>query len=298
MSHCLDLPVVLASSGRLEEAKVEIAEVLKSHRPLAKDTYWQQGIQKFTAWLDSGAVLPDPPPAPKHQEPFVPPQIQVGDIWNEAKDLTAKRRSAVEAVRELSGARSRDELRAMLADELEARGLAVNPREVEVMLDGIQANTPADKRQLRRDGLRTLADVGRGIAHALRDRGRAEPVVPDVARLPDDSAYPIPIDARRWLRVLLDRDAESLFQQVAATASPAIDGSIKVEVWLAQEEGTVTVHVGTERVGSLKPQEGVTYVDHVHAAERLGLRAVAPGRITSRRLAPQHLLEIAAPAPP
>lgn len=55
------IPVVLAASGRVDEARQALASALASRPADARTRYWQAFVEKFTEWIESGAVLPDPP---------------------------------------------------------------------------------------------------------------------------------------------------------------------------------------------------------------------------------------------
>jgi hypothetical protein len=51
------IPVVLAASGRIDEARQALASALAQHPSDATTRYWQSFVEKFTEWIESGAVL-------------------------------------------------------------------------------------------------------------------------------------------------------------------------------------------------------------------------------------------------
>jgi hypothetical protein len=56
-----DIPVVLAAAGRLDEARQALTSALPAHRSDLRWRHWQDFVAKFTAWLDAGGAVPDPP---------------------------------------------------------------------------------------------------------------------------------------------------------------------------------------------------------------------------------------------
>jgi hypothetical protein len=294
MVELSDIPVVLAAAGRVEDARQAFADALVAHRAEASETYWKEFAARFTAWLASGAVVPDRPSEPPVSEPYVAKPVQPGDLWAEARQKVDARRAAISSVSEREGGRSTDELRVMLRDELNSRGLTQSPREIETMLDGIQANSFAAKAELRTEAVGTLLSIGRGIFSAVRNRN--EPTTtPSIVVLPDSAGYPVATSTREWHSVTLDVDAQPFLEQVNGSARKGIDGSMRIQVWLSDDPDGVAVHIGRQRVGRFDLEAAQQYLPHMASASPLGLAAVIPARLTRRNRAPKYLLELEAP---
>jgi hypothetical protein len=291
-----DIPVVLAAAGRVEEARQAIARALAAHRSVAQEAYSQEFVRKFVDWLDSGAVVPDSPVLPPPHEPHVAGEFNLGNIWKQARELAENKRAALDAVRRNQSDRSRDELRQMLAAEFDARGITVSPRDLETQLDAIEATTASAKHNLRVDAAKRLFGIARGVAGAIRDRGDGESALPEWLRPPPDAAYSFSTGFQQWCGVDLDAEQEARLERVVAATRPGIDGSHELEVWLSNEGDRVDVYVGLDRIGTLGSVDGHLYRQDISAATTLGLKAVAPARLTSRDSAPYYVLEVAAPA--
>jgi hypothetical protein len=172
MVELADIPVVLAAAGRPEDARQAFADALVTHRTEASETYWKDFAARFTAWLASGAIPPDRPCGPPSSKAYVAEPLQVGDVWAKARHEVDNRRSAISSVAERQTGRSRDELRDMLHDELDARELTPSPREIEMMLDRIQATSVAAKTELRAEAVGSLVSMARGIFVAIKNRNQ------------------------------------------------------------------------------------------------------------------------------
>ncbi len=153
------VPVVLAAAGRHDEARATIT----TYRSRARSASDREFALRLTNWMDSGSELPDPPAAadvrvradderyrivfPRGYEDRLEAPSVV-DIMRRSRDRSARRRAASDAVRSQKSGKSREQLLAMYQLELEERDLEMDPLTIELELDGIQAETRAEKRRV------------------------------------------------------------------------------------------------------------------------------------------------------
>lgn len=291
------IPVVLASAGRLAEAKEALSAGLRSHPAIVKDEFEAVFVQKLTDWLEGGAVLPDPPFGPVPQEPSFPYTFDMEAAKAQARERSEQRKQAIESARRQQEGRSRDEMRSILKAELDARNVSPSPRDLEMLLDGLEATTRSEKRRLLLDAGKMLFGVVRGVVGAIRTKDPTDTDVPQELRLPPDAAFPLATDHRRWNPVKLEPGEEPVVERIIQSTSVGPDGSHQVSAWMSTDENDhIAVYIGGRLVGSLDPEVSAEYREHLDTATGLGLRAVVPARVTKRRLDPHYLLEVAAPA--
>jgi hypothetical protein len=290
------IPVILASAGRLAEAKEALSGALKSHPAVVGDEFEAEFVQKLTEWLEGGAVLPDPPSAPIPQEPSYPNTFDMEAAKAEARERSEQRKQAIESARRQREGRSRDELRSILKAELDARNVSTSPRDLEMVLDGLEATTRSEKRRLQVDAGKMLFGVVRGVVAAIRTKDSTGEEVPEEFRLPPDAAFPVATDHRQWRAVKLGAGVESFIERIIESTSTGPDGSHQVNSWMSTGDGVhIDVYIGRQVVGSLDSEASAEYREHLETATELGLHAVVRARVTKRRLDPRYVLEVAAP---
>jgi hypothetical protein len=64
-AHLMDIPVLLAAGGRLDEARQALTDALASHREEAEDLLMNDFALRFEVWL-AGGTPPTPPGEPPH----------------------------------------------------------------------------------------------------------------------------------------------------------------------------------------------------------------------------------------
>lgn len=291
-------PVVLAAAGRIEEARQAMAAALRADNRALED--YAEFLAKFTTWLDSGAMLPDPPASPL-RDPSGGYPVDVESLRATVREVVHNRREAFFVVRDQGQGQSREDLREMLENEYARRDIVIpNPRELELLIDVLEATSASERRRLAKDFVKTAINATRAIVKALGSDGDAEDAVPQAARLPPDAAFPIVTDTGRWNACRVHPTAETLFESLITGSRADIGASNVVDAWVTRDDirQRAEVHIGTENVGYIDADAAPTYMSHIQAAESLGLLAVVPARITKRRLAPHYLLELAAPRDP
>jgi hypothetical protein len=274
------VPALLACAGRYDEARRALAEY---ERPASNDGWspreFRRFVRQLTRVLDAGGELALPttppfwPPRPIAGEPRPRPSLsQV--VGEQLLPEAAARQEAVKAVRAVSLGKTRDELRALLEQELHERGASTRSEVIDALVDVLA--TERERFGKARIALRGLKAVPELLASWRKPAGRVSYRSPPQAseaeaktepepehawlELPDRAAYPISGTSRRRVTVRLDPAMRAWLDSIKQRDSPGAELTTHlVDVWFTWDTESSTmqpglnVHIGAERVGNLDP---------------------------------------------
>jgi len=233
-------------------------------------------------------------------------------------DVANKKRQAIEAVRARRAGKDRAELRSMLEQELDRRGIACDPIWAEEKLDDLESSETERAQQMERSRAAALRTFGK-FARALRRERQAgaDGVVPaalaalveagqapEWMAVPGGSLYPnVPGVGAEKRAVRLGAAAGPMLEQVFTSRAGRFGGPRAVfEVWFSPAESDaehVAVHVGRTCVGTLDKDASDRLRPLMEVAERRGLRqSRARGTATLTRakdFSPPFLLVVRVP---
>jgi hypothetical protein len=288
---------LLAAAGRFDGARARLERFDPTAFPDGVDpTGGQRFARQLGRWIDSGGdprlrAAPSPPPR------FGTSEQSAGTVWNRAW----AEHEAVQAVQRGAAGRSRDELRAHLQDELDARDLTMTPVWVEQTLDTLSLSRGE---QWQRTG-ELLGRLGAGIARAIRDRELPDLSVPELLAPPPRAVYAIPRHHERArTAVRLDPNAGAWLDEIYAALPKVIGMPLDFDAWLdwdaggpAGERATLAVSVGPKRVGCLDEPATAAFAPVMHAAaerDELPYTAAALRHISAED---RYVLEVQLPGP-
>jgi hypothetical protein len=284
---------LLAAAGRLDEAR----ERLDAFDPAQGFPHrFDDGdgarrfVRQLRRWIDSGGdprLRTEAPPPPRYDRSVE----SFGTMWSRAWEEN----QAIQAVQRVAGGRSRDELRALLEAELARRNLTETPVWIEKTVDTLSLSR-AEQWQRAGDA---LGRVGAGLARVVRDGRLPDLSVPELLAAPERATYAVPRHRSRVRAVVrLDPDAHAWLDEVYDALPKVLDDPVDFDAWLDTDAaaGTLAVHVGPSRVGTLDEQAAASFAPVMRAAaERDELPYTAAG---IRRLANGgYLLEVQLPDP-
>lgn len=232
-------------------------------------------------------------PAPLWEEPPKDAIDALGRMWSYGRERAHEHRRVRDAVVAQSAGKTRADLRASFDVELDRQHVPRDPIWVERQLDELEAS-PAER----------ALDVAK-ILIAIPDiiqRIRNEPPTPAWMALPDDATVPVWAHDRENTTVQIEPDAQDWLERVLHEA-PKRTGDLAIfDVWFDQTAepngGPVTVHIGSQRIGTLdhKASQGIVGVFETASDEHAKPFASAK-LIRARHLDPPYLLVIETPSP-
>jgi hypothetical protein len=260
------IPALLASDGRLGEARDALGNGNLATPAGEGSPNHRRFVRQLMRWIDAGGSLPLPT-TPAQLPPLEWPPKPVHVSWRQAfaqnYPKTQARREAEAAVRAVSRDKTRDELRALLQQELRERDAWMEPRQVEMTIDMLATEHDAlGKARLALRGVKALSElvtVGHKIFEEASDptEEELEESEPEWLKPPERAAYPITTLHRHCVAVELDSGARTWLERVAQARSQLF-GETEVEIWLTweatpREVGALglDVHIGETRVGRL-----------------------------------------------
>jgi hypothetical protein len=322
-SHEIDqiyaMPLLLAAAGRDEEARASIVEYRSLQIPDTHDSEYRAFVTRLSDWIGSGSQLPDlPGPVTKVQtgewaDPDVedllarlrerPPRPQFREAWKRSRERGAKSRAANDAVRANKKGKSRGELAEMLQRERSKRGLDTNSRIVDILVDGIQADSRAEKNAIGLRAVKTYASWVKATFREIDATGNAAPAWMEPPLRASHAVRGVP---GGWITVETDPDANSLLERALATAirNPMRDDRIEPQMWLdwqrrpPGDNTLLDVHLGDQKVATLDANTTALFGIHMDAAAAKGLLPEIKGRLVRTAEAPGHRLQIQCPAEP
>ena len=305
------VPLVLAAAGRSGEARSALDEY---NARRGSDTGYRSFAFRLNSWMDSGDGLPDPPePRPLGDRPE-PGRVTFGpqfaehhqmpsasEMLRQSRERRQKRDAATDAVRAVKTGKSRQELSDLLERELQQRGLRADPVSIDLGVDAIQADTPAER---VRAGWRALRTIGEGLGGLVTELKNVGNPPPEWVRPPPKASYRASRTIGEWITVAADPGAAPMLERALSTAvyNPLPDDQVRFEVWLSWEPDPVDtrsliwVHIAADKVATLDSNQTGRFRADMEGASRTGQLPAVEARITRQAGPPGYLLELGAPA--
>ena len=123
------------------------------------------------------------------------------------------------------------------------------PSAVEHSLDHLW-DSPADRRDARVEGLKTLGRLGLGVARAIRDGDLPDPSSPEWLEPPTPAFYVLPL-VDRWSRVSPDDGSEDRLERIHQAGHSQVTSTTVLTAWLQPGPDGLAVFIGQERVGTV-----------------------------------------------
>jgi hypothetical protein len=312
------VPLLLAAAGRHDDARDALVRYQATGEYTVSSTKYRRFARQLTLWMDAGGVLPDPPTGP----------VRAAADWSrqapmsirDARRTSRARREAFDTVRHQAAGKTTDEVRIMLREEYDRRGIKVSQLAIESGVEMIER---------RQSTLGTVTATVQGVGLVATEvwrmanrigslvkmaRGgdppaRAEPVA--WLEPPQQAAYPVKGDRdhEEGVTVLLDEEAGEFLGRAHAAGRPLLGGpaflrminTVILDAWLSWgasppgESGRLRVHLGDRAVGALTPDDARRYQSVMAAAVERHELPTMKATLTTFDRAPYWLLEITAP---
>jgi hypothetical protein len=217
-------------------------------------------------------------------------------MWRVGREAADKKRQVVEAVRDASQGKTRDQLRSLFEEELARREMSSDPIWVERMLDELEWSSGERVRQTAQ----RLLLVGGALGRIAQSRGI--PDAPGWMRPPEDADYEVPGSRCEKTPVDVDPDAAPVLDRALAGAPGHVGEMIAlVDVWFDREavadgDAPVGVYLGSQRVGVLGAQATERFTTVMQAATERGARPCAKAELAkATHLQPPYLLVVDVP---
>lgn len=278
--------MMLAAVGRVEEA----AAPLELYREEHSAGFDGERARRFARQL-SRRLMAMPSPVPPVEEtlamlparPVRAPRPAEGTVTDERAQ-----REAFESVRAQAHGKSLPELRLLIADEFEQRGLAMPPSSAATMAETLAAMVAAERSPIGRARLLAgaLWMMGSVVGGLWRTVTHGIQAAPDWMRPPERAAYPVPTSHDAYIAVIVDRAARDWLERIRSQRPRpgfAIGPGTRVEVWLTRPDPadhTVTAYIGDRPVGTLSARDGDLFASFFDAAALLDEDPVLPGHLT------------------
>lgn len=287
------LAVLLAVTHRPDEALDLVGGFPAHHGQRGPSDSDRRFLRQLHRWIEAGS--PTPPPAavtvarlPTRTWP-APPAPTFADARTQAQ----LQKDALAVVRHAVPTASRDELRALLVEQLRQRGLDATPSGVEIQLDLLDQE-PIGRVQGAWKLLGAVASVASAIRTAVAPR-----TTPEQLRRPTEATYPLGDLHGSWVQVDLLDDAENVLGQALTDAPQHLGGLTTIDAWFPQPTsgdptpGRLTVHVGQTPVGTITIRDADAYTRVAHATELYDESPYTRARLG--RYAGKLLLEVTVP---
>jgi hypothetical protein len=292
------VPLLLAAASRHDEARAALAGYLASGEDEVAARGYRRFARRLTMWLDDGGELPDPPTEPVGSSQ--PPRNSDPPTLADHRHHSQQRREAFQAVKQRAASNSDDELRAMLAAELDARGITEDQLWVETAIDAIRRTRLQDV-QAAAQGIGAIAGLGTRLVALFRGKPSEKQERVDWLEPPDEACYPV--KGRDWVVVEL-RDDNIEFLARAHTASRRVAMVALLDAWIdwdplpRSEDSQLTVRLGSRPVGAVSTADTAHYESAMAAAALHQELPMMKARLTALNHDPRYLLEISCPRRP
>jgi hypothetical protein len=259
------IAALLAGAGRYADARQALTETV---RELPQDDVpydHHRFMRQLTRIINAEGRMSLPqtpprwPPRPGVPERLLSPMEMLKQALPEGR----ARQEAIEAVREVSSGRTRDELRAMYEHELSSRGLSIDIDGVEPTIDLIATeHEPLGKVRIAARGARAAVELMASWREQPAKRSASGPTTeqlrsgsavesePPLPVRPDRAAYPIDShSSRKRAYVELDPTAYAILEHLSSHGT--------VQAWFTWDADSspaatrVSVHIGSSRIGWL-----------------------------------------------
>jgi hypothetical protein len=217
-------------------------------------------------------------------------------MWRVGREAADKKKQVVQAVRDASHGKTRDQRRSLFEEELARREMSSDPIWVERMLDELEWSSGERVRQTAQ----RLLLVGEALGRIAQSRGIPDP--PGWMQPPEDADYHVWGSRRVKTPVDVDPDAAPVLDHALASAPGHVGELIAlVDVWFdreanADEDSPVAVHIGQQRVGVLVPQATEWFIPIMQSATKRGAKPRAKAQLAkATHLQPPYLLVVDVP---
>lgn len=304
------MAVVLAAAGRTQEARVELDRYERLRATTNASS--RRFILRLSRWLESNGSMASRPSRDRRKRPkkareqasspgldrrMAPSNEQ---LRREQSERQEKRREAIDAVRRVKVGKSREQLADLYRAELHRRGLEFNPLLLEVAIDAICAETLSERREVAR---RAAHAVVSGLVQMAKDLPKGAWPSPQSMKAPPNASYPVRWIPGRWIDLEPDLAARPALDRLLSGAGRGkVDQkAVVVEAWLTWEaslspdNAAIVVHIGSESVARIIPEDAVGYRDEMTRAAMEGELPALPARVTRNDDGTTYRLELAVP---
>ncbi len=296
--------VLLAASGRHDDARTLLAAYSSSSADEPIDREDRRFIRQLTRWLDAGG--PAAPPiaetlAELPREPAPPRWAGPRSSWTAARASGRARGDVIHAVRPRIDGKTVEEISALLAAECAQRDLALSFTQLAALADMMQFEQALKRTPFAR--LRFNATVIGVMTSHIGDVFRALRVDPATTPAwlepPERAAYPLADEEDHYTVIMLDPDAHSWLIRAWPKPPRGVASTVFVDVWLTRDtdSGGLIAYVGDRRVGTIRPDQAAPYSEALHAAALFDEDPVTSGTLLKLRSSDALILEIQAPQP-
>jgi hypothetical protein len=296
------IPALLVGAARYEDAQHALAHCEDPGWQELADNNDRRIVRQLKRWVDHEGrlALPSTPARwPAEWPPATPAHGSSRDLkalMTEQKPEILARQEAVRATRAASEGKSREQIRELLAAELDKRSVEMQPVDFEQNVDFIATeHEPFGKGRLALRGFRALTDListGSGLLAAFGDddEPRDDPD-PAWAKTPDRAGYPMWPVTRERVAVELDADAEPLLAELMLGTRGQF-GNRNVEVWLSRDESGLVVHIGSKRVGRIDARAVEAFSGAIAAAADRDEDVRTDAHLTRMTGTPPYVLDL------
>lgn len=214
----------------------------------------------------------------------------------ERKPEIRARQEAVKATRAASEGKSREQIRELLAAELETRSVKLQPVDFEQNVEFLATERERyGKARLGLLGVQALTNLissGSDLRAAFSEDDELD-VEPDPvwAKTPDRAGYPMWSVTRERVAVELDPDAEPWLAELTL-GSRGQFGNRNVEVWLSREGPGLIAHIGSRRIGGLDAHAAEAVRGAVEAAADRDEDVKTDAHLTRMTGSPAYALDL------
>jgi hypothetical protein len=220
----------------------------------------------------------------------------VRGLWRVGREAADKKKQVVQAVRDASHGKTREQLRSLFEEELACHEVPPDPIWVERKLDQLEWS-PVER---VRETAQGLLLAGGALGRIAQSRGI--PDAPQWMQPPEDASYHVRTSRCEKTPVDIDPQATPWLDRVLASA-PGHVGEIfaLVNIWFDWEAGPggdapVGVYLGSHRVGVLDPQATERFTPVMQSAAQRHAKPRGRAHLTKAvHLQPPYLLVVDIP---
>jgi hypothetical protein len=309
------IAALLVGARRWEEARHFLGDRIPPGRSQSALAHHRRFQRQLTRWVDHDGTLQVPTSPAQWPPDWWETSRQVEqssgflqffvEQWPESRART----EAVNAVRAVSAGKTQNELRALLRDELDKRGVSMEPVSFEQKIDALMTERePFGRARLLLQGLHALGETGRQGTAILRslagDSADCPPKRkdPDWMRTPERASYPLHLIGGERVAVELDSTAGTSLAEVLPADQSGLVQTRRVEVWLASDDvpssitPSVSVHIGVRRIGCLTGTQVERFRPALEAAAERDEDARVDAHLTHLPSGTPYVLDLPLPA--
>jgi len=219
-------------------------------------------------------------------------------LWRAGRDSAGKQRQVVQAVADAGRGKTRDQLRALFADESARLRVPRDPIWVERALDELEWS-PAER---ARQTVRGLLIAGKGITQMVRSHGIPE--APRWMQPPTSASHHVWAERREKTPIAIDPGAASWLDRVLSSAPGRIEDMLAlVDVWFdwaapQEERPPIVVYIGAQKVGVLDQLATERFITVMESASERNTKPRTSATLAkAAHLMPPYLLVVEIPVP-